>query len=429
MKFHPLIVSALLLSPFTVGHVAAADAVVLDEAGVRNLGIETEVVAPADFEITAFALGTTEAIPENRSVLSSRIPGRVIENRIELGEFVEKGDKLLLIESLQPGDPPPSVWLTAPSDGNILSMSALLGSPVGPADRLAEIADLRRLYLVVMLPQTTAGKIVQGAKARIRFPLRPEIEYTAVLRQHAVCACPNPACALGLDMSTRKEGGNQDFNTAGVVFTIENPHSELRPQMNAECSIILESRSGVLSVPREAVHGSPDERHVFIKHPSIPYAFERVMVQTGASGNARIEIVEGLSEGDEVVSRGSYSLGFVGGSGGGSLKEALDIAHGHEHNEDGTKKESGADAGADDHEGHDHADEDIHADEHADEHEGEHDHADEHDHEGENDHTDEHGHIELRELAFIISTGILSVLLAVVLLRRRGSNISTNELS
>ena len=50
-----------------------------------------------------------------------------------------------------------------------------------------------------------------------------------------------------------------------------------------------------------------------------------------------MEILSGLFPGDEVVTRGSYSLGFAGGGSGISLKEALDAAHGHEHNEDGSE--------------------------------------------------------------------------------------------
>ena len=40
--------------------------------------------------------------------------------------------------------------------------------------------------------------------------------------------------------------------------------------------------------------------------------------------------------GDDVVVEGAYSLNFAGG-GSLSLKEALDAAHGHEHNEDGSE--------------------------------------------------------------------------------------------
>ena len=49
-----------------------------------------------------------------------------------------------------------------------------------------------------------------------------------------------------------------------------------------------------------------------------------------------VEITSGLVAGDEVVTTGAYSLGFAG-KGNVSLKAALDAAHGHEHNEDGSE--------------------------------------------------------------------------------------------
>ena len=48
------------------------------------------------------------------------------------------------------------------------------------------------------------------------------------------------------------------------------------------------------------------------------------------------EIVSGLSWNDVVIN-GAYSLNHAGSGSGLSLKEALDAAHGHEHNEDGSK--------------------------------------------------------------------------------------------
>ena len=49
-----------------------------------------------------------------------------------------------------------------------------------------------------------------------------------------------------------------------------------------------------------------------------------------------VEVISGLFPGDEAVTQGSYALSFSGSGSGMSLKEALDAAHGHEHNEDGT---------------------------------------------------------------------------------------------
>ena len=260
----------------------------------------------------------------------------------------------------------------------------------------AEIANLSTIYLIATLPQTTVGKISQGTQASIHFPIRPEKQYTATLLKSS--ACPDGTCSLGQDTSARiDDEEDADLNTAGLIFTIENPDNQLRRGMNAECTIIMEKRKGVLSVPREAIQGGPSNRHVYVKHMTIPNAFDRVSVQTGITSNERIEIIEGLLPGDEVVTRGSYSLGFAGSGGGPSLKEALDAAHGHEHNEDGSelskdKKSATETAGGD---SHDHA---------------------------------SHG-TGMREIFFMAATGILALLLVVTSLRCRQPANANNELS
>jgi len=312
--------------------------------------------------------------------------------------YVEKDEPIVLLESRQHGDPPPSNWLKAPDAGTVIGVNTRLGAPLEPTDSLAEIADLKTIYLIVTLPQATAGKIKQGTQAIVRFPVRPDREYSATLLKFTACPCPDPACALGQDVSTRSQPAEgADLNTAGVIFTLENPDNQLRPGMNAECSIIMEKRQGVLSVPREAIHGGTANRHVYVKHMSIPNAFDRVNVQTGLASNGRVEIIDGLLPGDEVVTRGSYSLGFAGSGGGPSLKEAMDAAHGHEHNDDGsekTKDQKNVSPSA----GHD-------------------DHA-----------SVPHG-ISMREMFFMASTGILALLLVITSLRRRSPDFATTELS
>jgi hypothetical protein len=57
------------------------------------------------------------------------------------------------------------------------------------------------------------------------------------------------------------------------------------------------------------------------------------------------EVTSGLTAGDEVVTTGAYSLAYAG-KGSVSLKSALDAAHGHEHNEDGSEMTAGQKAKA-----------------------------------------------------------------------------------
>ena len=205
------------------------------------------------------------------------------------------------------------------------------------------------------------------------------------------------AASLDQDISLRSDAdADADLNTVGVVFALENPENRLRTGMSAECVVVLERRENVMSVPREALQGGPSNRHVYVKHMTIPHAFDRVSIQTGLSNDQRVEILDGLFPGDEIVTRGSYSLGFAGAGGGPSLKEALDAAHGHEHNEDGsemTPEQQAAKAAEGD--SHDHA----------------------------------HHSPGLREIFFMAATGILAVLLVLSSLRRRQPADETAELS
>jgi multidrug efflux pump subunit AcrA (membrane-fusion protein) len=343
MKFYPLILLFCLANHLATAQVPAAtppsapklETTILDETGVKNLRIETVEAEETVFEETVFAFGRTEAVPQNRSELSSRISGRILENRITVGSFVGKGDKLILLESRQPGDPPPAIWLTAPADGTVLSVNAVVGSPIEPSNVLARFADLRTIYLIVTMPQEIAGKIRQGTEARVRFPIRPDKEYMAVLLKFATCPCPDPACALGQDTSTRSnEDDRNDRNSASVIFTLENPDNQLRPGMNSETSIILNKRPNVIGIPRAALQGEASKRFVYVRDFELPNAFIKTPVQVGQMNDRMVEIISGLLPADEVVTKGAYSLSFAGG-GGVSLKEALDAAHGHEHAEDG----------------------------------------------------------------------------------------------
>jgi hypothetical protein len=121
--------------------------------------------------------------------------------------------------------------------------------------------------------------------------------------------------------------------------------------MRAEFSIIVDHRPNVLAVPEEALQGDPSSRVVYVGHFDLPNAFIKTPVVVGETGGGWVEVKQGLFPGDDVVTRGSYMLGFAGG-GGMSLKEALDAAHGHEHAEDGSELKPEDLAKAEDGNGH-----------------------------------------------------------------------------
>ena len=295
-----------------------ADFIPLDEAGVANLGIETETVKKRDFETTVFAIGRIEEIPANRSVLSSRIAGRAVDVNAFEGDHVDEGDVLVRVESRQPGNPPPTIDLRAPKAGLIIESHVRLGEPVEPSTELLDISDRSRMWAIAKIPERAASRVGPGTKARIHIPALGEQPVAAKLLRYRVAA-------------------DRQAGTVDGIFEIDNPDGNLAPGMRAEFSLIVSTRSGVVSVPKIAVQGGISNRVVFIRHFDIPNAFTRVPVQLGEQNDRHVEILKGLFIGDEVVTDGSYSLAFAGAGTGMSLKEALDAAHGHEHNDDGSE--------------------------------------------------------------------------------------------
>jgi multidrug efflux pump subunit AcrA (membrane-fusion protein) len=317
MKF--LSVSLLLIASAIAAETPPRNeqTVVLDATGVQNLGIETVAVEESAFEQSIPVLGEIEHTCASHSVLSSRIAGKIIEVGVHKGEFVKKGDVLLRVESRQPGDPPPVIELRAPADGLVTRSEGHLGAPVEPDKELMEILDLSTVWVVARMPQHHAALLVEGLAARIRMPaLGKDGHESKFLR-------------LGTGDDTAK--GNLE-----AIFELPNPGNKLRPGMRAELSLIASKREGVFSVPREALQGDRSDRFVFIKDYELKNAFVRVPVTVGEMSGDRVEITAGLMPGDEVVLKGAYALSFAG-KGSASLKDALDAAHGHPHNEDGTE--------------------------------------------------------------------------------------------
>ena len=291
--------------------------VILDENGVKNLRIETQVVEESTFEESVFALGEIEIYPGRRAVISSRIPGRALEVYIKNDHPIEKGETAILVESRQPGTPPPTITLPSPISGLVSQTHIAPGEPVDPEKVLAEVLDLSEVYAIARVPQHLAGQLKQGQTARISVSALPGRTFDAELEHLGAVA-------------------DAASDTVEAAFHVNNPDFALRPGMRAEFSIVVGKKEGVFSIPRAALQGDATNRFVYVKDFEIPNTFVKTPVVVGSMNASSAEIVSGLLPADEIVTRGAYSLAFAG-AGTLSLKEALDAAHGHEHAEDGSE--------------------------------------------------------------------------------------------
>lgn len=306
-----------LLFPFT--KIQGMERIILDQNAIKNLQIQTVVVEDQDFESTVFAIGSVEEIPHKQSIVSSRIPGRVVKLQAFEGDTIEKDQVIALIESRQIGDAPKKLALKAPGKGVIVKSNICLGQPVEPHQTLMLITDRSQLWATALIPQKAGTSIHPGTQARLRI---------AAVRDQWIST----------KMERWEVNADRDRGTLTGIFPLQNPENHFLPGQRVEFSIITKQRNSILAVPIESIQGTPTKPSVFVTDFELPNTFLRVPVMLGEKNDRFVEILEGLFPGDEVVTEGAYLLGFANPNTGISLKEALDAAHGHEHNEDGSDK-------------------------------------------------------------------------------------------
>jgi cobalt-zinc-cadmium efflux system membrane fusion protein len=329
----------LFLLTVSALHAAAPKAkdslIILDETRVKNLGVQLIEAEETVFEKTIFALGHIEVLPGKKAIVSSRILGRAFSVLVIPHQEVDVDAEVAWVESRQPGDPPPVIKLTAPISGMVSKVNIAQGQPISPDQELIEIIDISTVEAAASVPQHLVGQLKVGLKANIRVSALPDKVFEATLAHIAATA-------------------DENSGTIEAAFHVANPDKLLRPGMRAEFSIATSKREDVMSIPREAIQGDAGGRFVYVADYGLKNAFAKTEVKTGEMNDSRVEIMSGLLPGDEVVIRGAYMLGFAG-KGSVSLKEAMDAAHGHPHNEDGTEmsKEEAAKKTDGDHD-HDH---------------------------------------------------------------------------
>lgn len=136
-----------------------------------------------------------------------------------------------------------------------------------------------------------------------------------------------PSLAIGQQISARIDGDERSFmgeitgldpridpgsRMVAVRGSINNPDRALTPGQFARLQIVLPAEDGVITLPQTAVNISLYGDFVYVVRPTEddPEVLEarQVFVTLGRRDGARVEITEGLQEGDRVVAAGQNRL-------------------------------------------------------------------------------------------------------------------------
>lgn len=260
--------------------------VTLSKVQQESIGLQTDEADFRSIDTELLLNGAVKVDPNRHAHVTTRISGRVEKLYASVGDRVEKGEKLAVIQSRQIGEPPPTVDVTAPVAGVVNDRPVTIGDSVEPNTELFHIVDLSQVIVVAQVYEEDVGKIKMGQTARVTALSYPTNEFAGQVT------------FIGLEL-------DPDTRTLPVWLTVDNPAGQLRADMFTKVAVLLAKNADVLTVPKSAVLEDGGEKFVFVKTGD---TFDRADIQAGAEDDRYVEVKDGLVPGDKVVTQGQREL-------------------------------------------------------------------------------------------------------------------------
>jgi Cu(I)/Ag(I) efflux system membrane fusion protein len=177
-------------------------------------------------------------------------------------------------------------WL-APQDGEILERNAVNGMRAGPGNVLFRISDHQLVWVLLDVAERDLSQVSLGTKVTIK----PRALGGRTFTGEVALIYPH------LMAQTR---------TARIRIEVPNPDEALRPEMYVDAEIETGTPEPVLAVPESAVLDSGTRQVVLVDKGQ--GRFEPRDVKLGRRGGGYVEITDGLSEGDAVVTSANFLI-------------------------------------------------------------------------------------------------------------------------
>jgi membrane fusion protein, copper/silver efflux system len=178
---------------------------------------------------------------------------------------------------------PTTVDIVSPADGFILARNITSGQHFERSTEFYRIADLSQVWIVADVFGGDAQNIHAGAVAHV-----------TLHDQRGSFSARVSNVLPQVDPETR---------VLKVRLEANNPGFALRPDMFVDVELPVSGPAG-LTVPQDAVLDSGQEQRIFVERST--GVFEPRRVQIGWRSGDRVEIVDGLKEGERVVVEGTF---------------------------------------------------------------------------------------------------------------------------
>ncbi|MBI1937676.1 MAG: efflux RND transporter periplasmic adaptor subunit [Ignavibacteriales bacterium] len=198
--------------------------------------------------------------------------------------------------------------IVSPIDGYVENINVNLGSQINSGQELVTIINPARLILKTNVPASKFEDADNSKDASFKIE-----GYEKELRIS--------------ELNGRKISVSSSLNLANrtvpVYFEFSNPQNKIKVGMYAEVFIKNGVKQECIAVPESAIIDEDGMHTVYVEVEG--EAFEKRILKTGISDGGYIQVLEGLKEGERVVTKGAYQVRLA------ALSPESAIGQGHVH--------------------------------------------------------------------------------------------------
>ncbi len=258
---------------------------IIREKIAAESGIETELATSRNIKSTIEIRGKITPSEHNIAHIIPRFPGVVREGRKHIGDSVQKGEVLAIVESNQSLQP---FEIRSPIAGTVLNGHLIFGEYVSENQLVYIVGDLSVVWADFILPIVYKNKVTIGQNISIK----SEEKNANLSNISATISYLSPYA---------------DEQTQSVIARaiIDNKNKLFPPGMFVTANLVLDEISSEVSVLKYAVQTFNDKKVVFIKSGDI---YEIRPVILGLSDSEYVQIESGISKGVRYVSKNSFLI-------------------------------------------------------------------------------------------------------------------------
>jgi multidrug efflux pump subunit AcrA (membrane-fusion protein) len=257
----------------------------LAKANLELVTIKTEPALKGGLELTLKAAGRVSDNLNKTAKVASTLEGRLIKLNFDLNDHVKAGDVLGLVQTPELLGKP--LELKAPIDGVITERKSTVGELVGKETEIYTISDPADLWVIAEIKERDIGAIEVGQDASFTVLAYPDEGFHGKV----------------VLLGNRVEA---ESRTMEVRIEVQNAGGRLMPGMFADVEIVTMIWQHTLLMPDTALQTEGDDQIVFValddRH------FEKRVVKTGMEQRGRVAVLEGVKQGEKVVTEGSFIL-------------------------------------------------------------------------------------------------------------------------